>query len=277
MYPQVGIILSSLIYFRLWPPVPTAAIGVLGVVAVFMAVRAEHLSIGESIVYIFIAFALFMVEMRTVYRDQDQRDRERGEQQIRESEARKDEEKSFGDLLQKENGLLTSIKDVGTLAQRSLENITGGHSFAVVTPQVWSGLVPIPLSIRNYGKQTLTGVTVTIRGRQAWDFMRNPKNPYSFYRAEASSVNVGTLHQGEMKIIAETISPTTEGLEKEDEFQLDIAAQNFTVTEHLLFKKGTKIPWDFRYIVLRQYVKSQTEKETKFGYEKMAETDWTEN
>jgi hypothetical protein len=139
------------------------------------------------------------------------------------------------------------------------------------------------LSIYNYGKQTLTGVTVTIRGPQAWDFLKTPHDPYSMYRAEASAINVGTLHSGAMKVLAETITPTLgdeamkEGSTKVVEYQLDIAAQNFTVTEYLYFKKGTHVPWDFRYMVTRQYIKSQTKKETRFGYVTMAKTDWRGN
>jgi hypothetical protein len=169
------------------------------------------------------------------------------------------------------------ISDVGDLAKKNLENVTGGRSFAIVTPQVWSGLVPIPLTIYNYGRQTLTGLTVTIRGREAWDFIRNPSNPYSMYQAEASAVNIGTLHRGEMKVLQATITPSTEhdalaeGTDKIDQFQLDISAQNFTVTEHLIFKRGQKLPWVFKYTVTRQFVKSQHGNTTNFGYEIMAD------
>src|SRR5258708_3846789 len=93
------------------------------------------------------------------------------------------------------NGIQASIADsdrkfAATMGKENqvLENITGGNSFAIVTPQAWSGLVPIPLSIRNQGKQTLTGVTVTIRNAQNF----NLDKPEYFYETEA--INIGTLH-----------------------------------------------------------------------------------
>jgi len=152
--------------------------------------------------------------------------------------------------------------------------VTGGESFAIVTPQVWSGLVPIPLSIRNYGKQTLTGVTVSIYGQHEFDILNNPRNFY-----EAPLINVGTLYAGELRLLKETITPVESGLKEGDakvsQYQLHITAQNFTAVEYLWFKRGKRIPWDFKYQVTRQFVKSQTKKETKFGYEVLAKTEWT--
>ena len=177
------------------------------------------------------------------------------------------------DAVQGINAASSRINGVSVLAKENLENVTGGRSFAIVTPQVWSGLVPIPLAIRNFGRQTLTGVTVTIRGPEAWDFLHNP---YSMYQAEASAINVGTLHKGEIKVLRETITPTIAPMatDKIAGYQLDVSAQNFTVTEYLWFRRGQKVPWNFKYTVTRQFVKSQSQKETKFGYETMATTDW---
>jgi hypothetical protein len=64
------------LYFRWFPPIPTVAIGFLGVVAAIMAVRADHFSPGERVIYVLIAFALFIVEMRAVYSDREQHDKE---------------------------------------------------------------------------------------------------------------------------------------------------------------------------------------------------------
>ena len=168
--------------------------------------------------------------------------------------------------------LLGQGSRIAHLAEESLENITGGESFAVIAPQVHSGLVPIPLIIRNWGKQTLTGVTVVIRDRLAWDFFRNP---YSMYQAEASALFVGTLHKEEIKTLNKTLDPSTQDCEKGCVYQIEISAQNFTVTENLVFKKGKKVPWDYMYTVDRRYIKSQNPKETKFGYKILAKADWT--
>jgi hypothetical protein len=272
LYSQAILVVGCVFSFQWWPVIPTVALGFLSVVAVVMTVRADRFSHGERVVYVLIAFALFAVEMKAIYAERDQHDEEQAELRRRESETRKRESESFATLIEEGHGLFQSIQHVDTLAQESLENITGGKSFAAVTPQVWSGMVPIPLSIYNYGKQTLTGVTVNIYGKEEWD------RPRGFF--DAPTINVGTLHAGEMKLLKESITPSADrgfndnGL-KVDRFQIHIAAQNFTVVEYLDFRQGKKIPWTFRYQVTRQFVKSRHGKTTNFGYEIMANVkDW---
>ena len=159
------------------------------------------------------------------------------------------------------------------MAEENLENITGGDSFAIITPQVWLGLVPIPLSIRNNGKQTLTGITVRILDSKSWDL----DNPRSFY--ESQIIDVGTLHAGELRLLKESLTPIEselrDGNVKVVQYQISISAQNFTAEEHLLFKRGMKLPWVFRYNVTRQFVTSQTKDKTTFGYKVLANTEWT--
>jgi hypothetical protein len=125
------------------------------------------------------------------------------------------------------------------------------------------------LSIYNYGKQTLTGVTVTIRSPRDWDL----NNPRSFY--DTHVIDVGTLHPGELRLLKETLTPVVGSMRTEDglladAFDLDIAAQNFTAQEHLIFKKGNRIPWVFKYTVTQQYVKSKQGKTINFGYHILA-------
>jgi cell division protein FtsL len=259
----------------LWPLMPTVAIGFLGVVAAIMTVRADRFTPVERAMYVLLAFALFIVEMNAVYKDRDEHDKQQAELQMREREARQKEEASFAALLTEGRDLLGKTQEVETLTKKNLDNITGGESYALVTPQVWSGLVPIPLSIRNYGKQTLTGVTVVIRGRQNWDL----DNPRSMY--DLPTVNVGTLHAGELRLLKVAITPVEgemkDGDDRVDVYDLDISAQNFTANEHLLFKRGKHVPWDFMYQVTRQFVTSQTKTKTTFGYKTLATTKWMGN
>jgi hypothetical protein len=277
LYPQAVMILACLFCFQWWPLIPTVAIGFLGVVAVIMTVRADHFSHGERVVYVMIAFALFIVEMRAVYKDRDEHDRQQTELRIREDKARREEEEKFSALLKEGHSILGETQEVQTLTKKNLENITGGESFAVVTPQVLTGLVPIPLSIRNFGKYTLTGVTVFVLGSKNFDV----NNPRSFYQTPI--INVGTLHRGEVRLLQETIDPSegmASGLIEDGHkvafYQLYIAAQNFTVEEELRFRKGKQLPWAFKYRVTRRFVTSQTKKKTTFGYKTLAETNWSD-
>src|SRR5882762_5109494 len=99
LYPQAVVIVVCLFWFRLWPPIPTVAVGSLGFVAALMTVRADHFTHTERVVWIAISFALFVVEMRAVYKDRDEHDRQQAELRTRENEARKTEQDSFAKLL----------------------------------------------------------------------------------------------------------------------------------------------------------------------------------
>jgi hypothetical protein len=222
----------------------------------------------EKIAWTLLLLAFLLVEFRSL-------DNEHAANEESQKTARYDQEFNFSKVLQanqrdfnatmsKSGDILQTTQQVENLAQENLENVTGGKSFAVITPQVSSGLVPIPMTVRNFGEQTLTGVTVAIRGGQAWDFIKNPNNPYSMYQAESSAIEIGTLHSKETKVLPETITPTA-GVSVGDveEYQLDISAQNFTVTEYLYFKKGKHVPWDFKYTVTRQYINPHFQYESR--------------
>ena len=271
-----GFAIIATSYWIQIPPSPGIAVGVLGLVAVVMTVRAEdEWGRTERIAWLLLALCLMVVEIRAIQFDRSRQDaleaQNRKDETERFSEVLKDNREKFDATMSRTGEILGTTQRVGELAQENLENTTGGKSFAAVTPQVWSGTVPISLSIYNYGKQTLTGVTVSIYGSDAWH------KPRGFF--EAPTIDVGTLHAGEMKLLKETITPTDSGARdgglKMDSFQLYISAQNFTVVEHLLFREGKQIPWTFRYIVTRQFIKSQHGKITNLGYEIMAnQKEW---
>jgi hypothetical protein len=275
-------IACAVLFYRV--PPPGVSVAVMGVTAAIMAARTKATG-AEKATWMLIISSLLVAEILAIHKDRQLHDAELANLFRQGTSIKSQAETKFGELggklqgqIDTTNTILDKTKAVMGLSQQSLQNITGGDSFAVVTPQVWSGLVPIPLSIYNYGKQTLTGVTVTIRDREAWDFWRNP---YSMYQAEASAISVGTLHAGELKVLAKTLTPSVEengagivgeGKDKACQYQLDISAQNFTATETLVFKKGKKLPWVFRYVVTRQFVKSQVKGTTNFGYKTLAET-----
>jgi hypothetical protein len=255
-----------------FPPPPGYSVALLGALAIVMTfVLPKEPSKGEKAGWIFIAFLLMAWEMWAISHDRKEQDAHFSQivqgltATIQNNQA----------VLTQAGQILQETQQVENLTHENLENITGGESFAIITPHVFSGLVPIPLSVRNFGRQTLTGVTIAIRGERAWDFEHDP---YSMYEAEASAINIGSLHPREIKVLPETITPDLGvGLGELKHYQVDVSAQNFTVTEDLFFKKGKHIPWDFKYIVTKQYIKSQTKKETKFGYTILAKTDWTDN
>jgi len=257
-YFQFVMSIACVYCWKTWPPVPTVAISFLGVVAVIMTVRGDRPYLVEKAVYVLIAFALFSAEMRAVYQDRAEHDRQQSESRATEAEARRKEAAAFAALLQKGDSLFNSTQKLQTLAKQSLENITGGESYAVVTPVLRYGRVhEIALSIRNCGKEPLTGMTVVIYDRRNPDF----KNPIA--ASEFAPINVGTLHGGETRNLNVTISPVlTESAYTTYPYELDISAQNFTVQEYLTLKRGGRFDWNFMYKVMRD---NKTLTETKWN------------
>jgi hypothetical protein len=137
LYPQAGIVVVCLIAFQLRPPIPGVAIGFLAVVAVIMTVRADRLSDGEKVVYVLIAFALFIVETRAVIRDRNDHDMEQAETRDRESKSfaaiahgiqgsLQESQRQFAATMQKSDAIMGKVGD-------SIKNQTGGDSFAYIT------------------------------------------------------------------------------------------------------------------------------------------------
>jgi len=256
-----------------WYPPVGVFIAILGLLGIVVPLIRDLAKMGkwEKSVWTFVMFALMLLELRSIYLDRRAHDTEQ-------ARARAEQLQHFKEIGE---GIKASIADsdrkfAATMGKENqvLENITGGNSFAIVTPQVWAGLAPIPLSIRNQGKQTLTGVTITIRNAQNFNLDR----PESFY--ETQTIDVGTLHPGELRLLKEKLTPSEHAFKAEDGlpvdlFDLDIAAQNFTAEEHLIFKKGDRIPWVFKYQVTQQYIKSRHGKTIKFGYNVLAnQKEW---
>jgi len=139
-------------YWRL--PTPNIAVLALASVAALM-VLAKMRPI-HKIVYFFLIVVWVATESHAIHED-------RRDFAEKEATRRKQENAQFQKIA---DGLSSSIQvsqqqfvETKSGIERRIATVTGGKSFAIVTPQVWSGMVPIPLSICNYGNQTLTGVT----------------------------------------------------------------------------------------------------------------------
>lgn len=144
-----------------------------------MTVRADRFSHGEKVVYVMIAFALFFVEMKAIYKDREDHDREQ-------SEARKRENDSFAIIASGIEGAITqSQKDFKATTKKSdaimggvsdsIKSQTGGDSFAYITFTVEAGYVhfeekdPICRQISGSAQRDPTGpyfqVAITSHGK----------------------------------------------------------------------------------------------------------------
>jgi hypothetical protein len=137
LYPQTVIILVCLYFHEFGLFIPTVAIGFLAVVAVIMTVRANHFTHVERVVYVVIAFALFFVELKAVYKDRDEHDRQQAEARDREernfrkivsdlTSAVQQNEREFHETMTRSNAILAGVGD-------SIGTQTGGDSFAFIS------------------------------------------------------------------------------------------------------------------------------------------------
>jgi hypothetical protein len=255
-------------FFALWAwctlPVPGVSIAILGLVAAIMSLRGEMRPL-EKAAWMLIISVLLVAEIKSI-----RSDRTHAENQAKAERSAQDA--AFELVLKKEDAqlqeTLQGFDTVASLARRSIENETGGDSFAYLTPQM--GFTPIPVSIYNYGKNTLTGVIVTIYPpAQGFDnFINSHLNPLE--------IEVGTLHPaGPPRILKYNINPSQ--IKSTVEFRVEISAQNFTVTQHMWFKPGVHTLLVYRTLVEKQYIKSVVGKTTYFGYKKLFQSDWTKD
>jgi len=98
-------------------PPPGLAIGLLGAGAVIVAVRTDHLTLWEKIGWVCVAFLLFAVEIKAIYHDRDEHDKEvqaaqeRGEKNFREiaggiAQAIHQSQQNFDAVMSSTNNLL---------------------------------------------------------------------------------------------------------------------------------------------------------------------------
>jgi hypothetical protein len=175
-------------------------------------------------------------------------------------------------ILQQTQASLVQTEKIGQLAEENLENVTGGNSYAYVTPQM--GIAPIPLSIYNYGTNTLTGVVVEI--------IRPSQGLQDFTNAvfDPIHIEVGTLHPGAFGTTGPRILKgyfidprQITGIVL---YQVRIYSQNFTVTQNLFLRPGVRAPTPIQYrtVVQKQYVKSRIGDTIYYGYETLFQNDW---
>src|ERR1700733_4519024 len=154
-------------------PSPGKAIGALAVVAGIMSVR--NMKVLGKISWVILLICMLITEFRAIDKDRSDND----EKQKTFFDAQKlgfqgiaDQAKAnFSDttegLTAAIDGLkavLVTTQEVANVANKNLENVTGGDSFAYVYPSgPTEGESSVTLNVHNDGDQVLSGVNVTIR------------------------------------------------------------------------------------------------------------------
>jgi len=158
MVIQGLLVLVALSWFQMWPPVPGVAIGFLGVAAVAMAVRAPYFKPAEEVIWIVIAFSLFTVEIRAIYRDRDEyatnQAQIRREENARLEKMLSQNQDHFDKTLGEMKGISKLSGGALKLSSKALQQITGGGQYCYLEAEpVGSGRIgffvwnsgPLPL------------------------------------------------------------------------------------------------------------------------------------
>lgn len=128
-----------------------------------MAVRADSFTHTERAIWVVLSLALCFVELRTIYQDRDEHDRQQ-------AEARERETKSFEAIANGITGAINQSKDnfAATMNQFhvNVNEVTGGDSFAFISPillPVGNAPNSFPLILAVRGKYDLMDAIVEVR------------------------------------------------------------------------------------------------------------------
>jgi len=117
-----------------------------------MAVRSSYFSRTEEVVWILIAFGLFVFEIRAIYQDRAEYTAKDIERRANEEETRRTQQEAFAALLQDGKDLFAQGKDVFDLSRKNLATLTGGTSFCyvIISPEKDKSLVYLIHSGENH-------------------------------------------------------------------------------------------------------------------------------
>jgi hypothetical protein len=235
------------------PPLPPIGtyVAILAFAAAAVTIWPPEESGWSKATWVILFATLMAFEVHNLYRDRTQHDREQ-------NEARQREDDRFAGILKQNQAefeaTMGESRRLSQLSEKSLNNITGGTSYAYLTPQVSdpSPLSSIPLAIHNYGSAILTGVTVRIEDV-------NKDEPFdaskAVERAFAKPIEVGTLFPAETRPLAEKLAAPIPRKDGTHLFIIQISAQNGWVSETLVFRPSKKgLPWAYYLQVHRREV-----------------------
>ncbi len=223
---------------------PGYAVGTLAVVAAAMTFSRP--TTIQRLIVVVLAAGLFWLETRAI--DHDRTENAATIQRIIESGKKEtasiliDSEQKYKDTKSKVDASLSKMDDLGLssqqnlqLSRRNLLNVTGGDSFAYISPQVNGAPPPFELIAWNRGKYVLTGVGVTM--------MRTTDGEWQTW-----TIDVGTIPAGGFRRLAQTLEPRP-GTDGVDSYWLFISAQNRTVQQRIGFRQR---PQDGRWETMSQ-------------------------
>lgn len=221
-------------------PAPGYAIAVMGIAAAIMAARTKA-SGYEKAAWMLVMFGLLFVETRAIRKD-------RTDNELKRVQAEKELKENFHDIGE---GIRASISESdrnfnATIGKTNqvLANITGGDSFAYVSPQNFSG-DQFAGVVWNNGEQALSGLSLTIAhtSEENWGA--------AFFQP----IFIGTLGPYAYAPIPNFLfRPKADPKTGQDNYWIMLSAQNGTVSQSLYFRRDHKNPsqWAYAFQVSKQ-------------------------
>jgi hypothetical protein len=121
---------------------PGVAMAFLAIAATYMAVRGSDSTRIEGAVWIVISFCLFVAEMHFIGVERQSHDAEQAELRTREETTRKEQNQSFGRLIEDGKHVFKALDTETALTAKNLEHITGGDGYCWVVP-----VNPLPVAV----------------------------------------------------------------------------------------------------------------------------------
>ena len=213
-----------------WPFCPGVFIAILAVLAAAVTFRKEPRT-WEKATWTLVFLGLMSLEVWMMSIDRDANE-------TRERAAEQTQLKGFSDIGE---GIKASIAEsdrnfAATIGKTNqvLKNITGGDSFAYVSPQNFSGDQFMGV-VWNHGDQALSGVTLTIA---------HTSDPIPVWGAAFfKPIFIGTIGPHEHAPIPDFIfQPRANDKTGQDNYWIMISAQNGTVSQSTYFRRDKKNP-----------------------------------
>ena len=246
-----------------WHPPIGSYIGFLAFLGVVVPLFRDLGKIGprEKAIWTLVIFALFGLELRTLYLDRDEHDAEQALIRCRELESFQHIADTLSGAIAQANaqytstinhvdGVLATTQEVGKLSQQTLENVTGGNSYAYVIPATVVPRVgfshPVTVDTRfsawvqNNGKHILSGVFVSVVK------MKNASGISD--GGLIGPIEVGVM-SGNSRVMLPRFFMNPEG-DGTDHYFITITAQNGNYDEDLYFRKSKDgTGWAYRLTV----------------------------
>lgn len=244
-----------------WHPPVGVWIAILGLLGVVVPLIRDLAKIGkrEKAFWTALMFVLLGLELKTVYQDRREHDEEQAKarsEQIAQfnriadgiKETIDESQRQFEATMARSDKIMGRTNDV-------LADVTGGNSFAYISPQNFSG-DQFPGIVWNNGEQALVGLTLTIA---------HTSDPVQIWGAAFfKPIFIGTVGPHDHAPIPDFLfQPRADQKTGQDNYWIMLSAQNGTAQQSLYFRRNRLHPqqWAYSFQVVKQHYAEKPQKE----------------